>query len=51
MSHRKEIIAKFVMKQSAGILKGIIAGIGEEYSIRFCCLAVVYIFTIPIGSL
>lgn len=51
MSHRKEIIVKFVMKQSAGILKGIIARIGEEYSIRFCCLTVVYLFTIPIGSL
>lgn len=51
MSCRKEIILKFVLKQSAGILKGIIARIGEEYTIRFFCLAITYPFTIHIGSL
>lgn len=51
LSGRKEIILKFVIKQSAGILKGIIARIGEEYTIRFCCLAIFYVFTIHIGSL
>lgn len=51
MSCRKEIILKFVIKQSAGILKGIIARIGDEYAIRFCCLAIIYPFTIHMGSL
>lgn len=51
LSCRKEIILKFVIKQSAGILKGIIARIGEEYAMRFCCLAIFYVFTIHIGSL
>lgn len=51
MSCRKEIILKFVIKQSTGILKGIIARIGEEYAIRFCCLETAYPFTIHMGSL
>lgn len=51
LSCRKEIILKFVIKQSAGILKGIISRTGEEYAMRFCCLAIFYVFTIHIGSL
>lgn len=51
MSCGKEIKLKFAIKQSAGILKRIIARIGEEYAIRFCCLAIVYPFTTHIGAL